>query len=772
MLLQAFSDGLCYGAELILYEQGRCFMPKLLNVRLFTTVFAFLLTGMVAVSRPLADNTEAAWDAPTPEVLHEDWMQWLPGSLRMDEISLPTTHDSGTAFCDPSSQAGFGFLWCWTQSMWYDAQLDAGIRAFDVRVYLKLGDDGDPANDWLGQAHGDVDIVDLGDPDRQNIDFAIVLRDTCNWLARHPTEAVVMKVGEDGLGGRHEVEDLEETYENEAWERWKNALRADIELFQWCIWEPPAPPYVMPTLGDLRGKILIRPKGCFEGNCTDIGREFSEDLSGVDGGGASAGERLFNNASLSDAMETLTGVLKWADFVSRWWDLTAGEQAYWRHILPPIPSDPVFIQTGTNGYQYFTTGTPYDFAFGADPWVPQGMNERMLEWLLGIRKVGGDGGLSVDNLGLVSMDFPGASLIGAIIAHNFDLADDAGATGPDFARMLTPIAHQIENEVSNSAAARGGKLAAFLRHVYESTQLHVITVKGKNALVGIDADHNGVFGRTGDVHNYQHIAFMGGRGAAPSAADARNVLQRGVVGGLFGDPGQRARLVGARLREEFPDHDVTVMSWDPGQVSEIDWSLPDGSVRAGPLFDNVGFAYVAWLYNGPKKDTAAPVLTLPRDAKLDTHPGAAGAVFVYAAEVSAVDDVDPDPQVTCTPASGSLFLAGPTTVTCIAVDTSGNEARRQFTVFVLDNEAPVLTVPPDVTLDKDPGSAGAVFEYAGEVSAVDNVDANPQVSCTPVSGSLFPVGPTTVTCTAADAAGNEASEQFTVIVIDSGPPGC
>lgn len=36
--------------------------------------------------------------------------------------------------------------------------------------------------------------------------------------------------------------------------------------------------------------------------------------------------------------------------------------------------------------------------------------------------------------------------------------------------------------------------------------------------------------------------------------------------------------------------------------------------------------------------------------------------------------------------------------------------------------------------------------------------------CEPASGSQFPIGDTVVTCTATDAAGNSASDQFTVTV--------
>ena len=40
----------------------------------------------------------------------------------------------------------------------------------------------------------------------------------------------------------------------------------------------------------------------------------------------------------------------------------------------------------------------------------------------------------------------------------------------------------------------------------------------------------------------------------------------------------------------------------------------------------------------------------------------------------------------------------------------------------------------------------------------------PTVSCSKTSGSTFPIGTTTVTCTATDASGNTSSKSFTVTV--------
>jgi HYR domain len=54
------------------------------------------------------------------------------------------------------------------------------------------------------------------------------------------------------------------------------------------------------------------------------------------------------------------------------------------------------------------------------------------------------------------------------------------------------------------------------------------------------------------------------------------------------------------------------------------------------------------------------------------------------------------------------------------------------------------------------------------VSATDDVDPAPVVNCTPESRSDFPIGDTTVVCTATDASGNAATASFTVHVRDAG----
>jgi hypothetical protein len=67
---------------------------------------------------------------------------------------------------------------------------------------------------------------------------------------------------------------------------------------------------------------------------------------------------------------------------------------------------------------------------------------------------------------------------------------------------------------------------------------------------------------------------------------------------------------------------------------------------------------------------------------------------------------------------------------------------------------PTLVVPGDIIVDAT-GPGGVIVKYV--VTATDNLDPNPVVTCTP-SGNVFPINPlgvfTTVTCTASDASGN------------------
>jgi hypothetical protein len=96
-----------------------------------------------------------------------------------------------------------------------------------------------------------------------------------------------------------------------------------------------------------------------------------------------------------------------------------------------------------------------------------------------------------------------------------------------------------------------------------------------------------------------------------------------------------------------------------------------------------------------------------------------------------------------------------------------------------DTTPPTLTVPEDIVVEAT-GEQGAEVTYT--VTAEDNVDGSAtleedgttvtqddvggdvDISCEPASGTTFPIGETTVECSATDEAGNTGTASFTVTV--------
>lgn len=82
--------------------------------------------------------------------------------------------------------------------------------------------------------------------------------------------------------------------------------------------------------------------------------------------------------------------------------------------------------------------------------------------------------------------------------------------------------------------------------------------------------------------------------------------------------------------------------------------------------------------------------------------------------------------------------------------------------FAPDTTAPAQTLPDDIVVTAT-GDDGAQVLYALP-GVSDNEDPEPTSTCTPRPGATFPIGTTTVTCTARDASGNTSPGTFTVTV--------
>jgi uncharacterized repeat protein (TIGR01451 family) len=127
--------------------------------------------------------------------------------------------------------------------------------------------------------------------------------------------------------------------------------------------------------------------------------------------------------------------------------------------------------------------------------------------------------------------------------------------------------------------------------------------------------------------------------------------------------------------------------------------------------------------------------------------------------------------VTQSPAPGTPVGLGTHTITLTANDGSsnnggaGNTTTTTTTLTVADQTAPVISCPSNIEVflpANTPDTSMAVTYPAA--TATDNCSASPTVTYSQASGSVFPVGTTTVTATATDAAGNHSECQFTVTV--------
>ncbi|MCM3541322.1 HYR domain-containing protein, partial [Priestia endophytica] len=162
----------------------------------------------------------------------------------------------------------------------------------------------------------------------------------------------------------------------------------------------------------------------------------------------------------------------------------------------------------------------------------------------------------------------------------------------------------------------------------------------------------------------------------------------------------------------------------------------------------------------------APTITCTTNITVSNDPGFCGAIVNYPTP-TVTDECPLGFTVSCTPASGSFFPVGTTTVTCTVTDPCGGTATCSFIVTVVDSEPPTVVCPDNITQENDPGECGAVVYYPSPTVS-DNCPGVVHF-CTHPSGLFFPIGTTPVTCTARDRSGNITSCSFTVTVIDTNP---
>jgi hypothetical protein len=138
--------------------------------------------------------------------------------------------------------------------------------------------------------------------------------------------------------------------------------------------------------------------------------------------------------------------------------------------------------------------------------------------------------------------------------------------------------------------------------------------------------------------------------------------------------------------------------------------------------------------------------------------------------ITATDPENAVTSLSCMPGLEGVLGIGTTTIECSAGDLQGHTSRGAIAVTLVDDTAPALHVPSNIAVPAEsPG--GAKVTYTVTATDPDNSAPELKLSCSPESGSTFPVGETTVECTASDPPGNASRASFKVTVFIPLNPG-
>ncbi len=227
----------------------------------------------------------------------------------------------------------------------------------------------------------------------------------------------------------------------------------------------------------------------------------------------------------------------------------------------------------------------------------------------------------------------------------------------------------------------------------------------------------------------------------------------------------------ATVQFAHPGFPVGVTSGSLNNASDTLTQAQEADLMAGKWYSNIHTS------NFPGGEIRAlifldspfvkPVITCPADTVVSNGADSCSKTVAFAA--TATGSPAPQFQYKIGPtviSSPYAFPVGTTTVKAIALNAGGYDTC-SFHVTVNDTTPPSITCPANISVFNDPGVCGAVVNFSA--TATDNC-SGVLLSYLPASGSMFPVGTTSVTATATDAAGNHATCTFTVTVTDNEPP--
>jgi len=297
----------------------------------------------------------SSWSFDASTVQHADWMASIPDETPITSLSIPGTHDTMTYNMTDNIK-----LQCQNSNL--TTQLESGLRYFDIRARLE--------DDKLRIYHANGFT---------GFEYDEVLLAMFDFLEAHPSEAIVMRLKEEGRPiGKGNTRTFEETFNYYLDSSPETAAGAQSHLYLYDRIRP------IPTLGELRSRIFLL-------------QEF-QTKNDKPYGLAWEGDQMV----LEDYW-IIPDIYHLAD---KW---TAIRDALMDAATAPLDNTKLHL-----AHVSASVGVlPIEAAAGPRNRTVVGMNDMTGQWLRDFEKVEG-----VTRTGIVILDFPGRRLVEAILDWN------------------------------------------------------------------------------------------------------------------------------------------------------------------------------------------------------------------------------------------------------------------------------------------------------------------------------------------------------------------
>ncbi len=739
------------------------------------------------------------------------WMRGLPDQTPLTEVTIPGTHDTMTdSYPRISPLAPFVV----TQGQSLTEQLNLGIRFLDIRIHHD--------KDQLAIVHGDEFLLEF---------LESVFRDTTRFLDQNPSETVLMRIKSNEKEQSNNTASFEQAFRSDMGILDPQTQRFFGE-FVWCgaVTDPINLPHcradnvpsvatrsTRPTLGDVRGKIVIFAEGTdtfLETTNPVTGAKFSPEWS------APFGFLKYGDIVAQDQFEEVDKNKKFNFF--RTHDVITEAGSRQNFYLNSLTANSADIGDGIVNFFQGKNVSPLDVANDVNP---EAVNyfERTAE---------------TRTRGIVLMDFAGerlqyqqyvpfekrdrkdfngnhqdtSRLVGLVIDENMSklqiassrnlvrIAEDGGSfasgnvarEGTAFAFNVIAggsnpnhqIAHLNDGLYGNSSSwigAPGG--LSFAGVAWGSTR--------RIDSIAFGRDNTGQF--TDRVNGIQTLQYT--NVANPGESDWNTVGSLKYNEGVFTSPGSgifatvpNPRSPSLRHRYFFDPVDATairIITSDGTTIDEIEVYSPFTlTLNTPPTITPIADQSVA-----PNTSTAAIAFTI------GDSQTAAESLFVSAVSSNAslfstqiqLDGTGANRTLTVTP---SPIQVANETITVTVVDEVGLSASQSFQLTVIDpNTAPTITPIDDLLGLVDTPVTGITFSIADQQAAASaltvtatssnpalapneniqftGLDADLTLSVTPLAGQT---GLTTISVNVTDAGGLTTTQTFEVSFIGANTP--